>query len=70
MEKEKHIFGKFELELKFYPVDKKLLCCTVQNPYKSEKHEVTFTGKNKDKIIRKIDRKLKEFRKEFFKEDK
>lgn len=70
MEKLKHIFGRFELELKFYSVDKKLMCCTVQNPYKTEKHEVTFLDKTKEKIIRKIDRQIKEWRKEFFKEDK
>lgn len=70
METIKHIFGKFELELKFYPVNKKTVCCTVQNPFKSEKCEATFSDKDKKKIIRKIDRQIKKWRKEFFKEDK
>ena len=68
-DKIKSIFGKFELELTFHQIDKKLICCTVQNPYKSEKHEETFIDKTKERIIRKIDRKIKEWRKEFFKEN-
>lgn len=68
--KRKCIFGRFEIELVFYPVDKKLICCTVQNPYKSEKHEVTFLDKTEDRVIRKIDRKIKEWRKEFKEEEK
>ena len=70
MEKEKHIFGKFEIELVFYPVNKKMLCCTFQNPFVNYKHEKTFLDKDKEKIIRKIDRQIKDWRKEFFKEDK
>lgn len=70
MEKVKHIFGRFELELKIYPADKKLLCCTVQNPFVDYKHEKTFLDSNKERIIRKIDRQIKDWRKEFFKEDK
>lgn len=72
MEKEKHIFGKFELELIFHDVNLKkgLMCCTVQNPFKVEKCEATFLGDNKEQIIRKIDRQIKKLRKEFFKEDK
>lgn len=72
MEKEKHIFGKFELELIFHDVNLKkgLMCCTIQNPFKAEKCEATFLGDNKEQIIRKIDRQIKKWRKEFFKEDK
>ena len=70
MEKIKHIFGRFELELKIYPADKKLLCCRIQNPFVSYKHEITLLADNKEKLIRKVDRKIKELRKEFFKEDK
>ena len=66
----KHIFGRFEIELKFYEVDKKLLCCTIQNPFVDYKHEKTFLDKTEEKIIRKIDRQIKVWRKEFFKEDK
>lgn len=71
MEKEKHIFGKFELELIFHDVNLKkgLMCCTVQNPFVSYKHEITLLADNKEKLIRKVDRKIKELRKEFFKED-
>ena len=46
-----------------------MICCTVQNPYKSEKHEATFIDKTEDRVIRKIDRRIKEWRKEF-KEDR
>lgn len=72
MEKIKHIFGKFELELIFFPVNlkKKLIGCTVQNPFVSYKHEKTFLDESKEKIIRKIDRWVKEERKKFFEEDK
>ena len=71
METIKHIFGKFELELTFHDVNLKkgLMCCTVQNPFKYEKCEVTFLGDDKEHIIRKIDRQIKKWRKEFFKED-
>ena len=69
METIKHIFGKFELELKFYPVNKKTVCCTIQNPFVSYKHEITLLADNKEKLIRKVDRKIKELRKDFFKED-
>lgn len=69
MDKIKHCFGKFELELVFYPVDKKSICCTIQNPFVDHKHEKTFQDKTQDKIIRKIDRQMKDWRKEFFKED-
>ena len=70
MEKIKHIFGKFELELKIYPVNKKKVCCTVQNPFVNYKHETTLLADNNEALIRKVDRKIKEWRKEFFKEDK
>ena len=66
MEKVKHIFGRFELELKIYPADKKLLCCTIQNPFVSYKHEITLLADNKEKLIRKVDRKIKELRKRVF----
>ena len=66
----KHIFGKFEIELRFHNADKKLLCCTVQNPFVNYKHEKTFLDKTEERIIRKIDRQIKDWRKEFFKGDK
>ena len=56
--KRKCIFGKFELELIFYPLEKKMICCTVQNPYKSEKHEATFIDKTEDKINRQKNKRV------------
>lgn len=70
METERHIFGRFQFDLTFHEVNKKELCCTVQNPFVSYKHEKTFLDESKEKIIRKIDRQIKDWRKEFFKREK
>ena len=73
MSKIKHCFGKFEIELTLHDVkvskNKKTLCCTIQNPFVSYKHEKTFLDDTEERIIRKIDRQIKVWRKEFFKEN-
>ena len=64
----KYIFGVYELDLKINQVNKKELSCTVQNPFVSYKQEKTFVDKTEERLVRKVDRQIKKWRKEFFQE--
>lgn len=64
----KYIFGVYELDIKVNQVNKKEMSFTVQNPFVSYKQEKTFVDKTEERLVRKVDRQVKKWRKEFFQE--